>query len=124
VKFSVVLVVALIVAAGVIIGVRVSSSSNPCPATAQGIGIPGPKPPYTPPTGLQAQGQPQAPLMTISSTPNYKGTPPPGFASWDDYAQYFISHLRALPMGTAVTTFGYPTAGGPSVGGESKLTGC
>jgi hypothetical protein len=110
VKFSIVLVVALVVAAGVIIGVRVrSSSSNPCPASAQSLGVPGSPPPYTPPPG-QAN-QPHVPIMTIASTPSYKGTPPPGFASWDDYAQYIFSRIRALPMGTAVTNFGEPPLG-------------
>jgi hypothetical protein len=120
VRLSFVIVVALIVTAGVIIGVRVSSSSPNCPASAQGIGIPGPKPAYTPPPGQAAQ--PHVPLMTISSAPIYKGTPPPGFETWDAYAQFIFSGMRALPMRTAVTQFGAPT-GGPSVGGESKLSG-
>jgi hypothetical protein len=62
--------------------------------------------------------------MTPINTPAYKGTPPPGYASWDDFTQYIFSHLRAIPVGTAVTNFG---AANPtdslSVGGESALTG-
>jgi hypothetical protein len=120
-RWSVAGLVALILVAGLVIAIRsFAFTSSSCQASAQGVGIPGSPPPYTPPTGLQAQGQPHAPLMTPINTPHYKGTPPPGFASWDDFTQYIFSHVQAIPPSTAVTNFG----GSPSVGGESKLTGC